>query len=209
MAEGKKSFVLYSDLIHSMKHLTLEQRGEVFTWILEYVNDENPKDKEGLMQGFIETIKQQLKRDLKKYEERAQRSRENGAKGGRPKNPKKPSGLNKNPDEPKKPDSDTVNDNDTVNDSVIKKKTPPDLIEFLNYAKDKSVELEIDLDESKVKAKYQAWIENGWRTGKNKRINNWKSTLLNTINYLKKEKSSDKKEKKPLVPNFVNPNDYE
>jgi hypothetical protein len=55
-------------------------------------------------------IKQSLKRDLVKYEERAERARLNGAKGGRPKTQKTQSVIS----EPKKPDSVnvSVNDND-------------------------------------------------------------------------------------------------
>ena len=41
--------------------------------------------------------------------------------------------------------------------------------------------------------KYQAWKENGWKNGNGKKIKNWKTTLLNTLPYLK-EKSSAKKE---------------
>jgi hypothetical protein len=116
MAENKKSFLIYCDLIHTMEHLTLEERGIIFTWILEYCNDKNPENPAGLLAAVVEPIKRQLKRDLEKYEERAEKSRLNGKKGGRPKNPKKPTGLNKNLSEPKKPDTvtDTVTDTDTV-----------------------------------------------------------------------------------------------
>jgi hypothetical protein len=43
MAKEKKSFVLYSDLIHAIKELTREEKGELLETILSYVNDENPK----------------------------------------------------------------------------------------------------------------------------------------------------------------------
>ena len=87
--------------------------------ILEYVNDLNPTLHDQTLLIAFEPIKQQLKRDLQKYETRAERSRINGASGGRPKNPnkpKKPTGLIKNQLEPKKPDSVTVTVNDTVTD---------------------------------------------------------------------------------------------
>ena len=112
MAENKKGFVLYADLIHTMQYLTDEQRGLIFLWVLEYVNDMNPEPLSGLLQAVVEPIKQQLKRDLKKYEKRAERSKENGKLGGRPKKPKKPTGLINNLDEPRKPD--TVKDTVTV-----------------------------------------------------------------------------------------------
>ena len=68
MAKDKKGFVLYADLIHTMKYLTDEQRGLIFLWVLEYVNDMNPEPLSGLLQAVVEPIKQQLKRDLEKYE---------------------------------------------------------------------------------------------------------------------------------------------
>ena len=129
MASNKKSFVLYCDLIHTMEYLTIKQRGLIFTWILDYVNDKDPEPLEGLLQAVVEPIKQQMKRDLKKYEERAERARENGKKGGRPPKttttyedlgkPKETQSVNS---EPKKPDNvnDTVNVTDTVNVNVKK-----------------------------------------------------------------------------------------
>ena len=55
---------------------------------------------------LFEPIKQQLKRDLQKYENVAERNRSNGAKGGRPKKDitqNNPMGLIGNPNNPKKP----------------------------------------------------------------------------------------------------------
>jgi hypothetical protein len=72
---------------------------------------------------------------------------------------------------------------------------PPLFSEFYKYAFDKSFELKIDLCEKQLQAKYMAWVENGWKTGKNQPIKNWKTTLLNTLNFLKKEKDSGQKEK--------------
>ena len=42
MAEDKKSFLLYADLIHTVKKLPKEKIGDLFLTILEYVNDTNP-----------------------------------------------------------------------------------------------------------------------------------------------------------------------
>ncbi len=123
--KDKKAFVLYTDLIHTVKKLPKDKAGDLFLTILEYVNDLNPEPDDLLLQVTFEPIKQHLKRDLKKWEQRAERSRLNGAKGGRPKkveNPEKPSGLNENPSEPKKPVKDNVivSVTDNVIDSDIK-----------------------------------------------------------------------------------------
>jgi len=74
--------------------------------------------------------------------------------------------------------------------------TPPAFEKFKEYALDRAFDLNLEIDQKKLQAKYMAWKEAGWRTGKGKKIKNWKSTLLNTLNYLQadKEKSSAKKE---------------
>lgn len=83
MASGKKSFVLYADLIHTVRKLPKETRGALFLLILEYVNDLNPTvENDLLLEISFEPIKQQLKRDLKDWEgEKVLRS-ESGRLGG-------------------------------------------------------------------------------------------------------------------------------
>jgi hypothetical protein len=108
MAENKKSFLLYCDIIHTVRKLTDDQAGKLLKHILSYVNDENPTMDDLIIDLVFEPIKQSLKRDLKRYENICNRNQINGAKGGRPiKEPKKPSGLIGNPKEPKKPDIDS------------------------------------------------------------------------------------------------------
>jgi len=68
MAENKKGFLLYCDLIHTVEKLDNEQAGKLFKHILEYVNDLNPITEDLLTQVCFEPIKQSLKRDLKKWE---------------------------------------------------------------------------------------------------------------------------------------------
>lgn len=65
--------------------------------------------------------------------------------------------------------------------------------EFKNFALEKKGELEIDSE--KIRLKYESWKQNGWKNGNDKPIKNWKSSLLNTLPYLQKEKNSAKKEK--------------
>ncbi len=48
MAEEKKGFLLYSDIIHTIEKLTDEQAGVLFKHILKYVNDLNPINKKHL-----------------------------------------------------------------------------------------------------------------------------------------------------------------
>jgi hypothetical protein len=68
MAEGKKSFVLYSDQRSIIDMLTDEQAGKLLKHIFSYVNDENPINKDPLILLAFEPIKLQMKRDLIKWE---------------------------------------------------------------------------------------------------------------------------------------------
>jgi hypothetical protein len=84
MAENKKSFILYADLINIVSKLPKEKAGELFLHILEYVNDLDPVTDDLLLQIAFEPVKLSLKRDLKRYENYIDKQRENGLKGGRP-----------------------------------------------------------------------------------------------------------------------------
>jgi len=104
MAEGKKSFVLYCDLIHTVDKLPNDKAGELFKHILAYVNDKEPVAPDLIVDITFEPIKQQLIRDLAKWHERQLVNAENGSKGGRPRKPKETEnnplgfdGLLKNP----------------------------------------------------------------------------------------------------------------
>ena len=83
MAEGKKSFVAYADWESQINFLTDEEAGKLFRHLLDYVNDREPefnKD-ERLLKIAFEPIKQQLKRDLRKYESIKEKRSEAGKKG--------------------------------------------------------------------------------------------------------------------------------
>jgi len=76
MAENKKSFVLYADLLHNIDHLSNEEKGILFNHLLEYVNDMNPVLKDRVVLSAWKFIQSQLKRDLKNYEiKKGERSR--------------------------------------------------------------------------------------------------------------------------------------
>jgi len=164
MAEGKKAFVLYVDQKEIFEQLPDELAGQLIKHIFKYCNDENPETENIMLNLAFTPIKQQLKRDLKKYEDRAQRSRENGSKGGRPPKPKetqdnpeepeKPSGLFENPEEPRKPDT----DKDTV---TVKEKVKD--IESRKQAFTQSIFSEFDKEHSlnDLKEFCDYWTEHG------------------------------------------------
>jgi hypothetical protein len=82
MAEGKKSFVLYADLIHTMEKMPNEKAGELFKHILRYVNDQNPVANDLIIELTFEPIKQQLKRDLEKWNNEIKPNRSNSGRLG-------------------------------------------------------------------------------------------------------------------------------
>jgi hypothetical protein len=124
MAEGKKSFVLYADILHTVNKLPDDKAGQLFKLILEYVNDIDPnREVDDLILSIaFEPIKQQLKRDLKRYTAIREKRKEAGKKGAKQKlanlaNAKSDKqslanlAVNVN-------DNVNVNVNDSVNDSV-------------------------------------------------------------------------------------------
>jgi hypothetical protein len=68
MAENKKGFILYSDQIHLFENLEDVEAGRLIKHIFRYVNDQNPDAPDKITNISFEPIKQQLKRDLRKFE---------------------------------------------------------------------------------------------------------------------------------------------
>lgn len=68
MADNKRSFILYADLLHTVEKMPVDKAGELFKTILEYVNDKDPQPEDLLISLVFEPIKQQLKRDLNRWE---------------------------------------------------------------------------------------------------------------------------------------------
>lgn len=184
MAEGKKSFLLYVDTIHTVEKLSDDQAGKLFKIVLQYVNDLSPVVDDLLLQIAFEPIKQSLKRDLVKYKDFINKQVENGKRGGRPKNPSLSEETQKTQafkKEPKKADSDIVSD--SVIDIVSENKNIPTLEEFVIFSK--TIEIyKPELDFS-IKSKYEQWVADKWKDGNGNKISNWKTKLKNTIPHLK------------------------
>jgi hypothetical protein len=68
MAENKKSFVAYADWKETFDALSDEKAGQLIKHIFAYVNDENPESEDMLINAVFASIKQTLKRDLRKWE---------------------------------------------------------------------------------------------------------------------------------------------
>lgn len=68
-----------------------------------------------------------------------------------------------------------------------KVKDIPAFNDFLEYAKTKKK----NVCEVALKLKYDSWIENDWKDGNDKKITNWKTKILNTLQYIQEKKSTN------------------
>jgi len=82
MAENKKSFVLYCDLIHTIEKLPDDKAGLLLKHLFRYVNDKDPITDDLIVEIAFEPIKHQLKRDLSKWDDKIDRLTEQGRLGG-------------------------------------------------------------------------------------------------------------------------------
>lgn len=117
MAENKKSFLLYANIIHTVKKLSKDHVAELFLTILEYVNDNNPVVNDISVDLVFEPIKQQLKIDLKKWDEKIAKYSSAGRSGGLKSGEARRSNASKN--EAKRSDASHGEAIEAVNDNVI------------------------------------------------------------------------------------------
>lgn len=71
MAENKKKIVVYADWIDNFEELTDLELGILFRHFFDYVNDKNPVLKDRLIKVAWKPIEATLRRDLKKWEQKA------------------------------------------------------------------------------------------------------------------------------------------
>ena len=82
MAKDKKSFIVYVDWKVTFDALPDADAGKLIKHLFAYVNDENPKTEDVLINAVFANIKQTLKRDLRKYEGIIVKRAETGRSGG-------------------------------------------------------------------------------------------------------------------------------
>lgn len=141
MAEGKASVVIYADLIHTVKKMPKEKAGELFLTILEYINDLNPVIDDLLIEVAFEPIKQQMKRDLKKWEAIKDKRSEAGKASAEAKKLAKEieQSLTKSTSVESVKQTSTkstvnVNDNVTVNVTVNENEIIKSIMDFFNFS---------------------------------------------------------------------------
>ena len=119
MADGKKTFIFYSDWINMINEMPDKDAGELLKHILRYVNDENPTTDNLLVKMAFGHMKPMLKSDLKKWDTQLQRFSDMGKKSA------KKRALNRSQPtlthvEPTSTVNDNVNVNVNVNDNIKK-----------------------------------------------------------------------------------------
>ena len=171
MAEGKKSFQLYTDLIDfvngsnvhnvEVEPMTDEEAGRLFKWILEYVNDLHPPIPKDI-KYVVAIVKRQLDDDLESWKKQCEVNRKNGALGGRPKKPKETQenqiGFTKTQENPQKPDKDKdkdINNNGIINNSLSSKLNDMcvEIIDYLNFKTGKSFKASSKANKNLIKAR--------------------------------------------------------
>jgi len=176
MNDKKKSFLLYLDTLEILHKLTDEQAGKLLKAFLAY-HSEQDLNLDPMLDLVFFSFQAQFERDLVKYKNIVERNKNNGSKGGRPKNPakaKEPSGLSGNPSKPKEADSGSDKDSDSDSDSkdiVISKVrfAPPTDIETVSYFESKG---------STAQEAEKFWLfydSKNWMVGKSK-MKKWKSS---------------------------------
>jgi len=131
MDVDRQSFIIYKNFYEPIKHLNNTDLGKLFRAIFEY----NLAEKN--VNGYVvppevkipfEFFRNQFNLDEAKWMKRVNASRENGMKGGRPPQPREPTGFPDNQDEPRK--GDTVTDTVTGTGTETENETEKDLKEI-------------------------------------------------------------------------------
>ncbi len=168
MAKDKKSFVLYCDIIHTIEQLTDEQAGHLFKHVLYYVNDLNPDTDNVITKIAFEPIKQQLKRDLVRYE----KIRERNSLSARMR--WDANACERMPNDAKNADNDNDNDND-INIVLEQKAKKPK--RFSKPPVDDVRQYMAELNMNDMSQRFVDYYEsNGWKVGKNP-MKDWKAAV--------------------------------
>lgn len=171
MAENKKGFVLYADLIHTVSELPNEIKGKLFQLILDYVNDLNPEPNDLILKIAFNPIKLQLKRDLKIWESKIKQRSEAGKASAKVRSTKSTTveSRSTNPTVIV-----NVKDTVTVKDKVIKKIfAPPTLEEFKSYFFENGFSLNL------AERAWRGYDAAQWHDTKGNKIRNWKQKCQN------------------------------
>lgn len=184
MAEGKKSFIAYSDWKATFDELSDEDAGRLIKHIFAYVNDENPVTDNVLIRVAFAQFKQTLKRDLVKWNEQLQQRRDAGKRSAEKRALEKSNERSTVVESRQRnsTDSVSVSVSDNVNDNVSEKEkknkerankfAPPTQLEVISYFLEKGY-----TQESACKA-FDYYDVANWTDSKGTKIKNWKQKMI-------------------------------
>lgn len=86
----KRTFLMYSEWQPLLEGMSDEQAGQLFKKIYAYQTGKEYEIQDALILGVFNMIKAKFDTDRKLYDEKCEKNRVNGAKGGRPKKQEKP-----------------------------------------------------------------------------------------------------------------------
>ena len=180
---SKDSFIVYTSYEKNFSLLNMEQRGVLITAMMSYQLGNDLPEMDALTEMAFSFIRDDMDRNNQSYEEKCNKNRENGKKGGRPKtekangfseNPEKANGYFENPNDN---DNESDNDNDSK-ETKQRKFVKPSVDEVRQYCQERQNNVDpetfVDFYESK-----------GWKVGSNA-MKDWKSAVRTW------EKRSDK-----------------
>jgi hypothetical protein len=190
MAKDKKGFILYADQKELFEQLPDEKAGQLIKFIMKYVNDENPSTEDLIINLAFTPIKQQLKRDLQKFEQ-TKVNRSIAGKAGADKRWQNIANDSKRISSIAKI---AVNDNVNVNDKVILSIAE----RKINFATQLAI-YKKDYSKDILNEFYLYWTEHGTNDKKmrfekqtsfdvSRRLNNW---LKNSAKFDTKESVND------------------
>lgn len=81
----KNSFLMYLDYEKQFELLSDEELGKLMRAIIKYEKTKEIPELDGMLKMAFSFIKNQLDIDRQKYNEKCEKNKVNGAKGGRPK----------------------------------------------------------------------------------------------------------------------------
>lgn len=172
MAEGKKSFIAYSDWYGMFKALPDDVAGKLIKHIFSYVNDENPSSDDFVINALFEQVKSTLKRDLIKWEHQQEQRKNAGLRSAevRKQNATLVNGRSIS-STVSVSDSVSVSVNDNVKSKRVNKFTPPTILDVQTYFIDNGY-----TKEAGTKA-FNYYNVGNWFDSTGKQVKNWKQKM--------------------------------
>lgn len=211
---------LYRDYLQTLAPYNDEERGRLFTAMLHYINGEEIPEFTGNERFIWPTLLAQLQRDKQVYEEKCEKNRINGKKGGRPKkqsfSEKETEGFSEEPKKPKKKKNENnkknekENENEKDNDNETEKDRsfssladkPPARPRFIppceEEIRDYCLQMGYTFDPMQFMDYY---LSNGWMVGKNP-MQDWKAAVR-SWNVKEKERKKTHHPNQPQIPTWT------